>query len=345
MLYTNFIRPLLFRLPPEAAHDLAKATLKVGAPWAALAGAGPASPRLRCRLGGLTVDNPIGLSAGFDKNAEALAGLSQLGLGYIIVGSILPAPRTGNPKPRLLRLEKEESLLNCYGLPSHGLQRCLARLERWSRGPRKVPVIANIDCPDVDTYAATLARIEPFVSAVEIGTQCPNNRDDHGEFNTRRPLEQLLGKVAKTRSKPLFVKLLAYNNEKERQDRLELAEVAAHYGVDGITMPGTWRVATDRLSIGYGQNSGRMALDKTIETVRDLAHITRGRIAIKANGGISTGEDVFRALAAGASSVDVLTGLVYRGWRMPRQIQAELIEQLDRHKLRSIADIGPHLSS
>jgi len=345
MVYTHVVRPLLFRLPPETAHDLAKTLLKVRTPWALAGGTRASSSRLRCTVGGLAVDNPIGLSAGFDKNAEALPGLSELGLGYIIVGSILPRPRPGNPRPRLLRLEAEESLLNCYGLPSHGLPRCLPRLEHWSQGTRKVPVIANIDCPDVDTYAATLGRIEPFVSAVEIGTQCPNNRDDQGEFNTRQPLERLLARVARTRRKPLFVKLLAYNNEQERQNRLELAELAAHYGVDGITMPGTWRVATDRLSLGYGQNSGRMALEKTIQTVRDLAHITRGRIAIKANGGISTGEDAFRALAAGASSVDILTGLVYRGWSMPRRVHDELLEQLDRHKLRSVADIGPHISA
>lgn len=343
MLYTDFMRPLLFRLPPETAHHLAQFALRMPAPWKRMAAAPAPSPRLRCRIGALELESPIGLSAGFDKNAEALAGLSQLGFGYLTVGSILPAPRTGNPRPRMLRLVEQESLLNCYGLPSDGIERCLPRLEAASRRGLRTPVIANIDCPDVETYAATLRRIEPHVSAVEIGTQCPNNRDDNGEFNTRASLEKLLSLVAAGRRKPLFVKLLPYHDEAERQNRLELAEMIAHYGVDGIALPGTWRVATEELSLGYGQASGKMVLDKTLQTVRELAQVVRGRVAIKANGGISTGEDVFRALAAGASSVDILAGFVYRGWGMPGLIQQELLRELDRHQMKTLCDIGPHV--
>ncbi len=345
MFYDRIARPLLFRLPPETAHNLARNVLKTQAPWRILGAPHTSSPRLECRIGGLSIGNPIGLSAGFDKNAEALAGLSQLGFGYMLVGSILPKPRAGNPKPRLLRLKEQESLLNCYGLPSDGLQRILPRLEQWSRKAAGMPpVIANIDCPDVETYGAVLAKVEPYVHAVEIGTQCPNNRDDNGEFNTKAALENLLAQVSRQHRKPLFVKLLPYNNEAERQNRLELAEIAAHYEVDGISLPGTERVPTDRLSLGYGQSSGRMAFEKTLETVKDLAHATKGRVAIRANGGISTGEDVFHVLAAGASSADVLTSFIYRGWSLPRRLQTELLDQLDMHHLRSISEIGPHLS-
>src|SRR5690606_30177263 len=124
-----------------------------------------------------------------------------------------------------------------------------------------------------------------FVAGVEIGTQCPNNQDDNGEFNTRDALEKVLAQAAQFRRKPLFVKLLPYGNEAERQNRLELAELAAHYQVDCICLPGTWRVPTEQLSLGYGQASGRMVFEKTLETVKDLATVTRGKIAIKANGG------------------------------------------------------------
>ncbi|MCK9509298.1 MAG: dihydroorotate dehydrogenase 2 [Pigmentiphaga sp.] len=343
MFYDHVLRPLLFQCPPEFAHDLAKLALKTGAPWKLL-GAKAASPRLQSRLGALRIANPIGLSAGFDKNAEALAGLSQLGFGYLTIGSMLPTPRSGNPKPRLLRLPEQESLLNCYGLPSDGLERSLPRLARWSRSAANTtPIIANIDCPDVDTYLRVLAKVEPFVAGVEIGTQCPNNQDDNGEFNTRDALEKVLAQAAQFRRKPLFVKLLPYGNEAERQNRLELAELAAHYQVDGICLPGTWRVPTEQLSLGYGQASGRMVFEKTLETVKDLATVTRGKIAIKANGGISTGEEVFRVLAAGASSADILAGFIYRGWGLPRKAQAELLAQLDAHHLHSVTEIGPHL--
>lgn len=345
MFYDKVARPLLFQLPPEVAHNLAKAALKAQMPWKLLGALQASSPRLKCRIGRLSIGNPIGLSAGFDKNAEALAGLSQLGFGYITVGSILPEPRSGNPKPRLLRLKAQESLLNCYGLPSDGLQSSLPRLKQWSRKAIGMPpVIANIDCSDIESYIAVLTKVEPYVSAVEIGTQCPNNRDDNGEFNSKTSLEKLLTQISKLHRKPLFVKLLPYNDEAERQNRLELAEIAAHYEVDGICLPGTWRVPTDQLSLGYGQASGRMVFEKTLETVKDLAHATKGRVAIKANGGISTGEEVFRVLAAGASAADVLASFIYRGWGLPHQVQTELLDQLDAHSLRSITEIGPHLS-
>src|SRR5947209_6894480 len=110
-LYTALLRPLLFRLPPEAAHELGKAALKHAFPWNLLAAQHTVpDPRLRTRLGGLELASPVGLAAGFDKNAEALAGLEHLGFGYVTVGSVLPGPRPGNSKPRLIRYPDRESM-------------------------------------------------------------------------------------------------------------------------------------------------------------------------------------------------------------------------------------------
>lgn len=340
-MYENLLRPLLFRLDPERAHHLAKTALRHAAPWKGRAQIAPAdAQRLHTRIGGLEIANPVGLSAGFDKNAEALAGLNELGFGYLTVGSICPTPRSGNPRPRLMRLPQKESLLNCYGLPSDGLQACLARLRDKRRNPGQTPVVANIDSPDIETYLASMKAVEPYVHAIEIGTQCPNNRDDEGDFNTTKVLEDLLRQVMQARTKPVFVKILPYQNEQERLNRLELAAIAAHHGADGITVPGTWREQTPDLSLGYGQASGRMVLEKTLRTVADLREATGGRIAIKANGGIATGEDAFRVLAAGASSVDVLCSFVYRGWNVARLINAELLDILKHHRIPSVRDIG-----
>jgi dihydroorotate dehydrogenase len=343
-LYTSALRPLMFCMPPEAAHDLAKITLRSRFPWSlAKMRKVTGLERLRCKAGGLELASPLGLAAGFDKNAEALPGLDQLGFGYLTVGSILPSPRAGNRKPRLLRLPEKESLLNCYGLPSAGLDDCAVRLERFSRQPRRSRVIANIDSPDVDSYMRSFRRIEPHVDAIEIGTQCPNNTDGHGEFHAATSFEQLLKAILAVRRKPVFVKILPYANETERQGRLELAGLATHYGVDGITMPGSWREQEPRLSLGYGQTSGHMIFPRTLATIRELYGVTRGRIAIKANGGVFTGEEAFQALAAGADTVEVLTSLVYRGWNVAAQINAELIAALDSRGLRDVRELRAQL--
>lgn len=345
-LYPTALRPLMFRLPPEASHDLAKLTLRTGLPWRWKDRRQmPGAERLRCSAGGLRLESPVGLAAGFDKNAEALPGLDQLGFGYITVGSILPAPRPGNPKPRLLRLPEKESLLNCYGLPSDGLERCALRLEQFSRGPHRSPVIANIDSPDVESYLRSFKRVEPFVDAVEIGTQCPNNTDDHGEFHGARAFEQLLKAVMAVRTRPVFVKMLPYAGDEERLGRIEMAELAVRYGADGLTMPGSWRESHAGLSLGYGQTSGHMLFPRTLATVRELVEVTRGRIAIKANGGIFNGEEAFQVIAAGATTVEVLTSLVYRGWDAPALINAELIAAMDRHGVKDVRELWASAAS
>src|ERR1051325_2326187 len=119
--YERFLRPVLFRLPGEVAHDLGKLTLRTSLPWRWLGrGLCVDDPRLSTEVGGLALANPVGVSAGLDKKAAALPGLMHLGVGAVTVGSILPDRRPGNPKPRLIRYPEQETLLNCYGLPSLG---------------------------------------------------------------------------------------------------------------------------------------------------------------------------------------------------------------------------------
>ncbi len=337
VLYTSLLRPLLFQLPAEAAHDIGKATLKHAFPWNVLSRMFRVDdPRLHTRVGGLELSSPVGLAAGFDKNAEALAGLDHLGFGYLTVGSILPTERPGNAKPRLIRYPDKESMLNCYGLPSDGLERCAQRLEAFRATRPRTPVIANIDSPSEESYLKSFARVEPYVDAVEFGVQCPNNPDDHGEFHNHAAFESLLKSALKVRTKPVFVKIVSYQDEKQRQNRLELVEIAASLGVDGITVPGAWRQPEPKLSMGYGHSSGHMLFSKTLQTVRDVYSITRGRVAIKANGGIFTGDEAFQVLAAGASTVELLTGFVYRGWDVAERINRELLALLDEHRVPEV---------
>src|SRR5579871_3483706 len=339
-LYESLLRPLLFSLPAETAHEIGKFALRGDFPWNVVASARqPRDARLRTTLRRLELASPVGLAAGFDKNGEALNGLQHLGYGYLTVGSILPARRTGNPRPRLIRYPDRQSLLNCYGLPSHGLEACVSRLRHFAARAPRTPVIANIDAPSTDLYLRSFDAVEPHVAAVELGMQCPNNTEDHGEFHNPRVFETLLKAVLARRRKPVFVKILSFQDDEQKNNRLELAAIAARLGVDGITLPGTWRQNEPGLSLGYGHSSGHMVFAKTLQTVRDLHAVTRGRIAIKANGGIFNGEEAFQVLAAGASAVEILTAFVYRGWDVAARINRELMAVLDREGVRELREI------
>jgi len=311
--YERFLRPVLFRLPGEVAHDLGKLTLRTSLPWRWIGrGLRVGDARLRTQVGGLELVNPIGVSAGLDKNASALPGLMHLGFGAVTVGSILPDRRPGNPKPRLIRYPEQESLLNCYGLPSLGLAACVANLRR-PRAATGTKVIANIDAPTVELYLRSYEAVQDHVDAVELGLQCPNNRDDSGEMHEPRNFERLLKGVAARKRKPVIVKMAFYVTEAERQNRLGLVEMAAQHGMDAVVIPGIYKKEDARVSLGIGATSGRVTFARNLATVRDAVDAARGRIAVKSNGGVFSGADALAALSAGAVAIDVLSAVVNRG--------------------------------
>jgi dihydroorotate dehydrogenase len=339
--YERFLRPALFRLPGETAHGLGRLALRSSRPWRNLGRRlRVADSRLETAVGGLSLWNPVGVSAGLDKNAAALPGLMHLGFGSITVGSILPERRTGNPKPRLIRYPAEESMLNCYGLPSIGLERCLANL-RNRRDATGTRVIANIDAPTVDLYLRSFSAVQDTVDAIELGLQCPNNRDDSGEMHEPKNFERLLRGVAACKLKPVFVKMGFYVTNVERQNRLGLVEMAARYGLDGVVIPGIFKKEDPRVSLGIGATSGRVTFARNLATVRDVVDAARGRIAVKSNGGVFSGTDAFQVLAAGAIAVDVLTAIVYRGWEAASRINRELLAEMDRQGVDSLAALRP----
>ena len=323
-LYSRLLRPALFRIDAEVAHEVAKTALRSQWLWRSLAAA-PSDPSLSVALGPLRLANPICLSPGFDKNAEALAGLQYLGFGAITVGSILPDWRPGNPKPRLLRYPEENALGNCYGLPSDGVDACAARLRANAATRPRLPVIANIDAPTIPLYVRSFELLEPYVDAIELGLQCPNNREDHGEFHDPAVFETLLTEIAKRRKKPLFIKLAFPDGDEDMSNRIDLALRAIKFGIDGINVPGIFKRDEPRVSLGIATISGQPTFARTLKIVRELAAATKGKIAIRANGGIMTGENVLEVLMAGASSVDVLSAFIYRGWAAARELNAELL--------------------
>jgi len=339
-VYERVLRPLLFRLEPETAHRLGQAALARAFPWSLARAHGAEADRLAIRVDGMDLASPIGLAAGFDKNGDAVPGLQHLGFGYLCIGSILPQPSAGHPRPRLVRNVEAESMVNCYGLPSDGLAACVAKFRRLAaRRSRMIPLIANIHTDTVASYADCVAALAPYADGVELALRCPN-RADHISVYPVEDLDALLGALRRRwPGLPLFVKLPPHANDEERANRLALVERAIHFRLTGLTIPGNWPVEDKRLSRGQGSLSGRPTFANNLKIVREIAAVSRGRIAIKASGGVHTGAEAFQLLEAGAAMIDIFTAMVFRGWNVVAKIEAELLNEMDRRGIARVADL------
>jgi dihydroorotate dehydrogenase len=322
-LYESVARPLLFRLSPDRSHALAQAALRASAPWraaSALGGWRIDDPRLRVRFAGLDLPNPIGLAAGFDKNCELMDALACFGFGFITVGSIMPAPRFGNPFPRLVRYPETASLADAMGVPSRGRDYCVARLRGFRR--TQTPLLANIGGFTAAEIADSFFAVEPYVDAVEISLMCPNVAP--GEtFDELGLLRDVLARI-EARRKPAIVRVP--NDTAVAPDRLaELIERCIAAGVAGLKVAGGKPVPEPRLGVKQGTLHGGAIFERAIANVERAAGIASGRIPIKGNGGVSSGADALAMLRAGATCIDVYSAFIYRGWRAVRDINRELI--------------------
>lgn len=338
-LYASALRPLLFRLPADRAHDLAHLALRWPRLWRVLARvAPPLDPRLATTLGGLSLASPIGLAPGFDKCADRLDSLAALGFGYLVVGSITTAPRLGNPRPRLLRYPERQSLANCMGMPNDGLDAAVARLRR-DRRPGSPPVIAAVAGFSADELLRAAAVVEPYVDAVEIGLRCRHTPETSrmAEMDLFTPLAQGLAAQAR---KPVFVKLPPHHTADERGLALAMVDVCVQVGLAGVSVSGTREVAEPRLSQGRGGLAGRATHQDALRIVGDIAERAAGRLAIKAAGGVFCGRDALAMLRAGAGAVEVYSAFVYRGWDAPRLIARELAEALDAEGVESLPSLA-----
>lgn len=321
-LYRSAWRPLLFALPPEAAHRLAGLLLRLPLPWEAIGGA-PEDPRLHTSLAGIRLRNPVGLAAGFDKSARSLRGLAGLGFGYLVAGTVTRRARRGNPKPRIVRYPKRGSMVNAMGLPNRGSAYAARRLVRLRR---TVPVLVSLADEARADVLANHALLEPLADGFELNASCPNvswGRDRDGEVHLRRIVRELQGR--RTAQKPLLVKLPPFARPAEREAVLALARTAQEAGADGLTCSNTRPAAEGRLSVARGGLSGRALTADTPGIVAEVREATGGTLPINACGGIFTAQDARACLEAGATTVQVYTGLIYQGPGVARSIASGLL--------------------
>ena len=343
-LYKALLRPLLFSLPPEAAQKAADLALGRRLVWRALAPTFRVEdPRLNVDWCGFKLRNPVGLAAGYDKNCERLPSLAALGFGYLVGGTVTTSPRPGNPKPRLLRLTGEQSLLNALGFPNKGLDYAARELDASRGSLGGTPVVVSVSGTTVAEIVRCHRRLEPLVDAVEVNISSPNTAGLR-VFHEAPTLAELIARVNDGRKKPLMVKLPPYptpvtSDEEARERLMALVRVCLEEGVDAVTAANSRPTDDARLSTGAGGLSGRAILGEMLKLVADIRAEAGESLAINACGGISTGEDAWEALKAGATTVQLLTGLIYRGPGVVKRTNRELLSILEREGVDSLRSV------
>lgn len=332
------LRPLLFALPPETAHRLTIRALAAGlGPRAA-----PDPPELATTLAGLRLPNPIGLAAGFDKDAEAFAGALAAGFGFVEVGTLTPRPQPGNPRPRLFRLVEDRAVINRLGFNNGGLAAALPRLAARDRaaGVVGVNIGANKDAADrVADYAAGLAAAAPHADYLTVNISSPNTPGLRA-LQTGAALAGLLARALPPRPRPpVFVKIAPDLDEGELE---AIAQVALEAGIEGLIATNTTlaRPASLRSShrVEAGGLSGAPLRAPATEVLRRLRRLTGGRLALVGVGGVASGADAWARIRAGADAVQLYTGLVYGGPGLVGRIKRDLLALMRRDGVRTLAE-------
>jgi dihydroorotate dehydrogenase len=342
-MYQSLIRPLLFRLKPETAHQLTVALLRVATTLPGVTGLlrklyAVNDPRLERQLFGLRFANPVGLAAGFDKDARLVDGMAALGFGFVEVGTVTPFAQPGNPKPRIFRLPADRSLINRLGFNNHGVSRAARNL---ARRRSSVIVGGNIgknkvtpnDRAPLD-YESCFRALYDHVDYFTVNVSSPNTPDLR-ELQEKEPLTDLLRGLQQLNRqqphpKPILLKIAPDLSNEQLDDIVAICE---SLGIDGIIATNTTisrnGLATpdQRVSAaGAGGLSGQALRQRATEVIRYLHRRSGGRLPIIGVGGVASPEDALEKLAAGASLVQIYTGLVYEGPALVKRINRVLAE-------------------
>jgi len=335
----SLVRPLLFALDAETAHHLTLATLRALS-RAGLAGAARPAPESCARtVMGIRFPNPVGLAAGLDKNGDYIDALAGLGFGYLEIGTVTPRPQPGNPRPRLFRLPAARAIINRLGFNNEGVDRLVENVKRASwRGVLGINIGKNADTPlerAADDYVACLRKVYPVATYVTINVSSPNTRDLRA-LQRHAQLDELLGTLkaeqarladAHGRQVPLAVKIAPDLAPAEIAD---IAGSLRRHRVEAAIATNTTTARDGVTGMAHGAEGGGLSgtpvLARSTRVARELAGALKGEIPVIGVGGISSGTDARAKVAAGASLVQLYTGLIYRGPELVRECVAALCD-------------------
>jgi dihydroorotate dehydrogenase len=353
--FERLTRPLLHALDPEDAHALAISMLK----FAPLPPAARGDKRLTVRAFGLNFPNPVGMAAGFDKNAEVPDALLRLGFGFVEVGTITPLPQAGNPRPRLFRLDADEGVINRLGFNSQGADAVLKRLAARARAPARrgggaegivgINVGANKDAFDrVADYVRLIERFAAVASYVTINISSPNTPGLR-DLQQAAALDDLLVRVVAARDRvslragdtPVLVKIAPDLTLSELDD---VVAVARRRTVDGmvvgnttITRPRTLR--EQKAAQEAGGLSGKPLFPLATRMLAETFVRVEGQFPLIGVGGIDSGSAALAKMRAGANLVQIYSALVFRGLGLVGEIKDELINAIERGEARTLGDL------
>lgn len=345
----NFIKPLIFLLKPEQAHKLTIMGLKTG-----LMPGVPSKPNpaLEVDLWGVQFPNPVGLAAGFDKNAEVIGPCLKLGFGFVEIGTVTPRPQHGNPLPRIFRDPAHEAVINRMGFPGAGMKVFKNNLEKFlgkKTRPRgligiNIGMNKNQTVPEKD-YTALISRLGPLADYIAVNISSPNTPGLR-DLQAKAPLSELLGKLKEQRARscgahppPLLVKFAPDLDEKQQR---ELAETVMEAGIDGMILTNTTLARPDNLPRDFAQESGGLSgkplEERATEMIRNIYTLTKGTIPIIGVGGVSDARSAYKKIRAGASLVQLYSSLVFQGPFVAYSINKGLTELLKADGFTNISE-------
>ena len=331
------IRPLVFALDAETAHRATIAGLKM------MPARRPAEfpPLLRTTVAGLDFPTPVGLAAGFDKDAEVPQQMLSLGFGFVEVGTVTPRPQQGNPKPRLFRLSEDQAVINRMGFNNRGQQSAFARLTECTNthGVIGVNIGANKDSADrIADYVAGVRAMTRMSRYLTINISSPNTPGLRG-LQDAGALEELLAAVGEARTtEPIFLKVAP---DLEAGDPDRIVRAAIDHKIDALIVSNTTvsrPPLRSRLASEQGGLSGEPLKPLALKALRDFRAASGGEIPLIGVGGIANADDAWERIRAGASLVQLYSAMVYEGPGIARRIAHGLAQRLAREGFASIAE-------
>jgi dihydroorotate dehydrogenase len=341
-LFEKFGRDLLFAFDPETAHGLSIAALKSGVP---LCTSGKAGDRLRTRIAGIDFPNPLGMAAGYDKNAEAPDGLLRLGFGFVEVGTVTPLPQPGNPRPRIFRLPRDSAVINRLGFNNEGHEKAFERLRlRRGGGVVGVNIGANKDSTDrIADYELGVRRFAGVASYLTVNVSSPNTPGLRN-LQGRGMLAELLSRVMAARDAgskvPVFLKIAP---DLEEADLDDIAAELLDKGVDGLIVSNTTigrpAIHDDRHAAEAGGLSGRPLFRRSTAVLAKMRRRLGPHMPIVGVGGVDSVETALEKIRAGADLVQLYTGMIYAGPSLPGRIVGDMDRFVMSEGLKNVREI------